>query len=243
MIYFYCIVGKNQEYMAENLKLSLLKFGYNLTILTIYNHELKNLSKIIKFTDFLNCIHYDNNDFIVLMDAFDVLCTTNPAKIPMYFDTHKLDILISSENTFGNNYVQIKEYYDNYNIKMKSTQKYPNSGVIIGRANKLKDFYNSLNNNMTKLKTFIPSEAITTFSDQTYLINHLYDTDFSKNPSIQIDVFDNITFTNTNEEREYNINDYCFVHTWGIYLKQKEFEHIKNKQLEKYNKIMDELKL
>lgn len=229
--------------MAENLRLSLLKFGCNLTILTIYDVDLKNLSKIVKLTDFLNCIHYQDTDFIILMDAFDVLCTSDPSKIPFYFDTNNIDILISSENTFGNNYIQIKEYYDNYNIKMNSKDKYPNSGVIIGRANKLKDFYNALKKNMNKLKNWIPSEAVTTFSDQTYIINHLFDTDFEKTPSIRIDVFDEIIFTNTNQEREYNINDYCFIHTWGIYLKQKEYEHIKNKQLQKYNQIMSELKL
>jgi hypothetical protein len=243
MIYFYCIVSKEQVYMAENLRLSLEKFNYTLTILTIYDHQLKNLSKIIKFTEFLNCIHYNDDDFIVLMDAFDVLCTTDPSSIPTFFKEHNIDLLISSENTFGNNYIQIKEYYDNYNKIMNTISKYPNSGVIIGRANKFKTFYNDLLKNMPKLKSFIPSDAVTTFSDQTYLINHLYDTKFVDDPSIQIDVFDKIIFTNTNSERDYNINDYIFIHTWGIYLKQKEFEHIKNSQLLKYNKIITDLNL
>jgi len=244
MIYFYCIVSQEQVYMAEYLKLSLEKFNCRLTILTIYDHKLKNLSKIIKFTEFLNCIHYNDDDFIVLMDAFDVLCTNDPSSfIPKYFDEQKIDLLISSENTFGNNYIQIKEYYDNYNKKMNSISKYPNSGVIIGRANKLKAFYNSLFKNMDKLKSFIPSDAVTTFSDQTYIINHLFDTKFDNNNTIQIDVFDKLIFTNTNSERNYDIKDYLFIHTWGIYLKQKEFEHIKNSQLAKYNTILKELNL
>ena len=77
-MYFYCITGKDQIDKAHYLNESLKKFGYTLTIIPEYDNELKNLSKIIKIGKYLENIIFDDKDVIVLMDAFDVLCCTDP---------------------------------------------------------------------------------------------------------------------------------------------------------------------
>ena len=248
MIYFYCIVSNDQIHLADQLRKSLLKFGHHLQILPIYDFNLKNLSKIYKLYNYLENIEYEHNDIIVLTDAFDVVCVSNPDKLYSYFERTKNDILISSENMFGPNYPVIKEYYDNYNSVKgieKTKSRYPNSGVIIGKAKKLQTFYKNLTEAMPKLKKFFPSNASNTASDQAHIINYLYEINFIeyKELKIELDLFDDIVFTNTINEQEYNIDDFVFIHTWGIYLKQPEYKHIKDKQYLKWTNINKYLKL
>lgn len=245
MIYVYCIVSDDQIHLSDQLRKSLLKFSHHLQILPIYDSNLKNLSKIFKVNKYFELKNYEDDDIIVLADAFDVVCVNNPDKLLLYFETKKIDILISTENMFGPNFPFIKEYYDNYSSNKGTSNRYPNSGVIIGKAKPLQKFYKNLTDSMPKLEKFFPPNATNKTSDQAHIINYLYEIDFVNNKEfkIELDLFDDITFTNTIIERHFNINDFIFIHTWGIYLKQPEYKHIKDKQYSKWSNINKYLKL
>jgi len=245
MIYFYCIVSNDQTHLSDPLRKSLLKFGHHLQVLPIYDFNLKNLSKIYKLNKYLESNEYEDDDIIVLSDAFDVVCVNNPDKLISYFETKKIDVLISTENMFGPNFPVIKEFYDNYTSTKGTSNRYPNSGVIIGKAKPLQKFYKNLTDSMPKLAKFFPSYATNKTSDQAHIIDYLYEINFVdyKEIKIELDLFDDITFTNTINEREFNIEDFVFIHTWGIYLKQPEYKHIKDKQFLKWTNINKYLKL
>jgi hypothetical protein len=109
----------------------------------------------------------------------------------------------------------------------------------------LQKFYKNLTDSMPKLAKFFPSYATNKTSDQAHIIDYLYEIDFYnyKEIKIELDLFDDITFTNTINEREFNIEDFVFIHTWGIYLKQPEYKHIKDQQFLKWTNINKYLKL
>lgn len=245
-IYFYCIVSEDQVNLADMLKKSLLKFGYKLNILQIYDSKLKNLSKIYNFNDYLQKNRYDDDDVIVLTDAFDVVYSTDPSNLLDFLISNNKDICISSENMFGPNFTFIKEYYDKLSksLELKSN-KYPNSGVIFGKANKVKLFYNNLSSSMQLLQKYFPPEAHTKNSDQAHIISYLYEIDYInyKDILILVDVENKIVFTNTLNDVPYNINDYVFIHTWGIHIKEPHYKHIRDHQLKKWNDINKKLEL
>ena len=244
MLYFYTVTTPEQSHLCDTLKKSLARFGYDLTILPLY--ENNNFSKL-KISSFLESTLYNNNDFIVICDGFDVVCASNPEKIIDFFTEHNdTDILISSENMFGNNMVCIKDYYDRYNEKNGTTGKYLNSGVVMGRANKIKQFYKQLVSCTSTLRDYyIPPDRRDTTGDQTYIINYLYHIDFVnyKDIKIQIDIHDKLTFTNTIINRPFNARDYIFIHTWGIYIKDPNYKYIRDQQYKKWSDINSELEL
>ena len=237
MLFFYTVTSPEQVSLCENLRKSLSIYSHTLTILPFY--QKNNFSKLKINTTFQETIYHDD-DIIVICDGFDVVCAKNPEFIVEYFETHKdVDILFSSENMFGNNLVCIKEYYDKYNESSGTSGKYLNSGVIIGRANKLKQFYKNLCSEIDTLRQYIPEDRRDATGDQTFIINYLYHIDFInyKELNIKIDLQDELTFTNTIIDRDYNITDYVFIHTWGIYIKEPHYKYIKDQQFKKWNDI------
>ena len=246
MIYFYTVTSPDQVSLCDNLKKSLARFGHNLEILPIYYKN--NFSKL-KINTILQANNYNDEDYIVICDGFDVVCAKNPEEyIKDYFENkykNNVDILFSSENMFGNNLVFIKDYYDKYNTIMNTSGKYLNAGVIIGKANKIKKFYNDLTLNIEILKQYIPPERLENTGDQAYIINYLFHIDFMLNRDIKfkIDLKDELIFTNTIVNREYNINDYVFIHTWGIYIQEERYKYIKDQQYKKWSDINEALNL
>lgn len=248
MLYFYTVTSPEQIHLCNGLKQSLARFGHELSILPLYSKN--NFSKL-NITYVLQTTEYNDDDIIVVCDGFDVVCCTNPDKIETYMAKNKdtVDILISSENMFGNNMVCIKEYYDKYNEKCGTSGKYLNSGVIIGRANKLKQFYSDIYDNVEIIrKQYIPADRQENTGDQTFIIDYLYLVDFMGNNSklpykVCIDVHDELTFTNTVIERKYNIMDYVFIHTWGIYIADPSYKYIRDQQYKKWCDINSQLKI
>jgi hypothetical protein len=244
MIFFYTVTSPQQVHLCENLKKSLSRYHQELTILPIY--EKNNFSKL-KINDVLQNLSYKDEDIIVICDGFDVVCAKDPQNIQTYFDNNTdTDILFSSENMFGNNLVCIKEYYDKYNSVNGTSGKYLNAGVIMGRANKIKQFYKNLTSEIDALKEYIPHDRHDTTGDQTFIINYLYHINFMVNYKnsikYKIDLKDELTFTNTITDRKFNINDYVFIHTWGIYISDPNYKYIKDQQYQKWsqiNKILD----
>lgn len=239
MLYFYTITSPEQESLCDNLKKSLERFSYSLTILHLYHKN--NFSKL-KISTILQENTYTDDDIIIVCDGFDVVCASDPINIQNYFDKEDVDILISSENMFGNNLVCIKDYYDKYNMACGTSGKYLNAGVVIGRANKLKAFYKDLVDNVDTLRQYIPPDRQENTGDQTFIINYLYHIDFFNNKKkldykIKIDLKDDISFTNTIVNREYNINDYVFIHTWGIYITDPHYKYIRDQQFHKWSEI------
>jgi hypothetical protein len=238
MLYIYTVTSPEQLYLCDNLKKSLSRFDQPLTTLPLY--ETNNFSKL-KINAVLQQTTYNDDDFIVICDGFDVVCALDPLpNIKTYFDANKdVDILFSSENMFGNNMVSIKEYYDYYNSMQGTEGKYLNAGVVIGRANQVKEFYNDLTNQIETLKQYLPPERRNSTGDQTFIINYLYHIDFINYTKIKIkiDLKDELTFTNTIVERPYNVYDYIFIHTWGIYISDPHYKYIKDQQYDKWQKI------
>lgn len=239
MIYFYTITSPEQINLCENLRKSLLRFGHHLQILPLYHKN--NFSKL-KINTILQENTYNDNDFIVICDGFDVVCAKNPEPtIENYFkkEDSAVDILFSSENMFGNNMVFIKEYYDKYNSLHGTLGKYLNSGVIIGRANKMKEFYQNLTNEIETLKQYLPPDRRDSTGDQSYIINYLYHIDFMnyKEIKFKIDLNDELIFTNTINERPYHVTDYVFIHTWGIYIPDAHYKYIRDQQHKKWTEI------
>lgn len=238
MIYFYCVTSEEQKELCNNLKNSLQRFGHELHILPLYSKT--NFSKL-NISQYILSQTYQDDDIIVITDGFDVVCVKDPCvHLMKYFeDNPTTDIVFSSENMFGNNTVTIKEYYDKYNEINGTTGKYLNSGVVIGRAKKMKCFYEKLLSSLPDIMHYIPHERQETTGDQTYIINFLYHIDFMnyKDINIKIDVRDEITFTNTIFERPYNVFDYFFIHTWGIYIKDPNYKYIKDRQYQKWSEI------
>lgn len=251
-IFFYCIVSQNDnETKVYNLQESLLKFNIQLTILKIYDPKLKNLSKIIKLNEFLQQNSFNDNDIIVFLDAYDVLCCKDPSYelLNNYLKKSECDILISTEDVFGRHLDLVRSYY-NYKYNNKYNNKYINSGVYIGYANKLKLLFFNLSNSMESLKEIIDNtknNIDSLFSDQCYLSLYLFKTDFmniSNEYKIKLDINDDITFTNTTTHRKYNIDDYVFIHTWGLYGKWNKWNiHHRLKQREKYDLIVNHLNI
>lgn len=244
MLFIYTVTSPDQLHLCDNLKKSLSRFDQPLTTLPLY--ETNNFSKL-KINTVLQQTTYNDDDFIVICDGFDVVCALDPLpNIKTYFDANKdVDILFSSENMFGNNMVCIKEYYDYYNSMQGTEGKYLNAGVVIGRANKVKEFYNDLTNQIETLKQYLPPERRNSTGDQTFIINYLYHIDFINYTKIKIkiDLKDELTFTNTIVERPYNVYDYIFIHTWGIYISDPHYKYIKDQQYDKWQKINALLKL
>ena len=58
-----------------------------------------------------------------------------------------------------------------------------------------------------------------------------------------IDMRDELTFTNTVIERDYNIYDYVFIHTWGIYIADPNYRYIREQQYKKWCNINSQLKI
>ncbi len=245
MLYFYCIVDRDSKDMAKNLQNSLEKFGILINVLPIYNPSIGNLSKIIEFQNFLNSQTFSDDDFIILLDAFDVLCCKNPTFIPAYFIDHNIDILFSGENTCGDVFKETKDYYDNFSIKNKGESSYLNSGVIIARANKYKLFLDRLIDYLPIVKnkfTFEHTKYLSK-SDQSPIRFFVKEYDYL-NPNsdikVSIDVRSDIVFTDTTVEKEYNCFDYVFVHTWGIL---SLVTHYRFSQLSKYHLNLEKLQI
>lgn len=244
MFYFYTVTTPEQSYLCDNLKKSLHRFGCELTILPLYNRtnfSKLNINYVFQTTD------YADDDIIVVCDGFDVVCCNDPVRIEAYLTSHDVDILISSENMFGNNLVAIKEYYDRYNQRCGTVGKYLNAGVIAGRANKVKQFYNDVFTSVETLQRYIPTERRETTGDQAYIINYLYHNDILGKEivpyKVKIDMKDELFFTNTITEREYQINDYVFIHTWGIYIQDPNYKYIRDQQYKKWVDINTQLKI
>lgn len=243
MLYFFTVTSTEQIHLCDTLQKSLARFDQTLTILPIY--EKNNFSKL-KINTILQTTIYNNDDIIIICDGFDVVCATNPEKIQTYFNNHTdVDILFSSENMFGNNLICIKEYYDKYNTIKGTENKYLNAGVVIGRANQLKEFYNDLTNQLETLKQYLPPDRHDSTGDQTFIINYLYHIDFIHYTKIKIkiDLKDELIFTNTIVNRPYDVFDYVFIHTWGIYISDPHYKYIKDQQYEKWCNINAILKL
>lgn len=238
MLYFYTVTSEDQIHLCQTLKKSLERFGHELNILPLY--ERTNFSKL-NISKVLDAKQYNDDDFIVISDGFDVVCVKDPSiYVSKYFqDNPSVDILFSSENMFGNNMVHIKEYFDKYNDVHGTSGKYLNAGVIIGRANKIKQFYSQLMACVPELMNYLPHDRRETTGDQTFIINYLYHIDFMnyKDIKIKIDVTDEFTFTNTIFERPYNVSDYVFIHTWGIYIADPNYKYIKDQQHKKWSDI------
>jgi hypothetical protein len=246
-ILFYCIASSDEDNTKiYNLQQSLLKFDYDINILRIYDNNLKNLSKIIKLNEYLQQNSFNDDDIIVFLDAYDVLCCKDPNELKNYLIKNDCDILISTEDMFGRHLDLVRPYYDVYN---KNTNKYINSGVYFGYANKLKLLINNLFNSFESLKEIVDRSCNhdSLFSDQCYLSLFLYKTDFINNSTeykIKLDIDDDIIFTNTTTNRKYNISDYVFIHTWGLYGKWNKWNiHHRVKQKEKYDLILNHLNI
>jgi hypothetical protein len=226
MIYFLCIVAQNQEGRASNLAKSLKRYNCNLTIISAYDFKLKNLSKIFKVSEYLQCNQYNDDDIIVLLDAFDVLCCGDPKRLPTYLKNKGIDILISSEDTFGLHPNISRQYYDEYSRLNGTRAKYINSGVYVGYANKIKLLFQGMVARFDELRKeiidpLLPANSHILQSDQYFLTYYLHKIDFINNKKdfvIGIDVKDEITFTNTfTVNQQYKLSDYMFIHTWGLY--------------------------
>ena len=246
MIYFYTVTTVEQIHLCDNLKKSLKRHGHDLTILPLY--EKNNLSKLnISYVFLTN--EYKEDDIIVVCDGFDVVCCKDPIVLGEYLEKHDVDIVFSSENMFGNNLTYIKEYYDRHNDGLEVKGKYLNAGVVFGKANKIKAFYIDVFDSIDVLRQYIPPDRRENTGDQTYIINFIYHYDVlgEKNDNmkyrVMIDLKDDVTFTNTIVEREYNVFDYVFIHTWGIYIADVNYKYIRDQQYKKWQDINTLLKI
>lgn len=249
MFYFYSIIDNNQEYLANNLKTSLSKFDLDLTILSIYNKEIGNVSKLTEFLKYIELQTYTDSDFIILLDAFDVLVMNSPIEpITKYFTTHPdTDILFSAENTNGMNFTDTKEYYESYSTISESRNIFINSGVIIGRAKKYIEFLRQIVSEIPSLHSIF---KISIFlkdylkSDQALIRYFVKYHDMLNTTScvrIDIDRYNSITYTDTTENAiNYNQKNYVFNHTWGIQSISTPYRFI---QLSKYHKYLKSLNI
>jgi len=241
MIYFYSITDDNQIYMANNLSRTLMKHSVYLNILKIYNQKIGNVSKIVEFEKVLQTQIYTDNDIIVLLDAFDVICSKTPAFIPLYLENNNIDILFSGENTCGNIFQDTREYYSNN--KKDGNSYYINSGVVIAKANKYKEFLRLLIQDLPRIQERFKGELSKHLlkSDQALIRYYVYEHDLLNPKSdikVAVDAMSEITFTDTTVERDYDVNKYVFVHTWGIH---SLLNHYRYGQLSKYHKNLEKL--
>ena len=242
MIYFYTITDDNQKYMANNLIESLKKHSVSLNILTIYNHKIGNLSKIIEFEKFLSTQKYKDDDIIVLLDAFDVLCSKTPAFILLYLKNNNIDILFSGENTCGNIFQDTRLYFSD---KKKGDSYYINSGVVIAKANKYKEFLRLLILDSSRIQDRFKGELSKYLqkSDQALIRYFVYEHDLlncESNIRVAVDTTNEITFTDTSVERSYDVNNHIFIHTWGIHSLLNDYRY---GQLRKYHKNLEKLNI
>lgn len=237
----------NKKENITKLSKSLLKFGHLLNVLPIYDPKQRNISKLTKMNEYFQAQDYSNDDYIIILDAYDVLCAKDPKQAIEYLENNKIDILISTEDVFGKHHLKVKNYYDNYNKLVDIRQKkfkYINSGIYIGKANKIKLLFNNICEKIEEIHSNYNRKVDNIHSDQSVLSYYLYMYDFVRNKSlynIHLDMKDEICFTNTLSNRRYKVQDYVFIHTWGLF-SDYDFK-LKKQQIEKYRKIYESLKI
>jgi hypothetical protein len=233
MIYIYSIIGENQLDKADILKRSLQKFGHELFLVPTYSMELKNLSKLVKINEKIQGTTYNDDDVIILLDAFDIHCCTNPSIIPEYLKQNGIDILLSVEDTFGLHPASTKEYFNGISTINKKSPRYLNSGAIIGFANKLKEFYSDMMSKYNEITALLKAQSIMNIriatSDQSYMCIYMQMMDALKctKYKIALDFDDKITLTNTNTNRPYNIKNHVFIHTWSLHMRRQKMKYDK----------------
>lgn len=158
MIFCISIVSEDQINKAEILKKSLERFSHELTLLTTYDKSIGNMSKIIKLNDYFQQNDYNDDDVIAFVDAFDVVATSDPAKLKEYLDIKDVDIVVSTERGFGRHPLISKSYCESY-VNSVPTRSIC-SGMMFGRANKLKQLFKNM------------SEEYAEHSKELYKPNH-----------------------------------------------------------------------
>lgn len=135
-----------QKYLARPLELSLLKHGIQLTVLPIYDRSLKNLSKIVKWNEYLSAQPVESdNDIIVFCDAHDVLFAPQDIQesLSEFFIKSGLDYLVSSEQFSAHHLPNVEEWFtDNYG------NHHLNSGVQIGYQRAFKAIFGYITDNL-----------------------------------------------------------------------------------------------
>lgn len=141
---------------------SLETFGIKPVILD-YNYNIQNYSKITKVAEFLNTIPL--TDVVVLTDSFDVVAVRDPAQgMFSRFEAMGSDMVIACEKTFWGHYDDTRSYFDEH-----YRGHYPNSGLVMGYAGKMKAVYHHLHK---ELWTH-PLYKGNVFSDQRILSNFM----------------------------------------------------------------------
>lgn len=218
-MYIITISDKQNIFKTDILKTSINNL-YKLVILDNYDHNLGNLSKIIKIYDYIkNSENIEYDDVICMVDGHDIVYNKNKnASLLETFIKCKKDIITSCESKFSHQENSVKDFYDNLTT---FKNKYVNSGFIIAYKWVFLKIFGDIVNNIDIYNTHLNK------SDQRVL--SLYIRDNYNKLSIGLD-YNNIFCTTVNTEYNEDVEkiDSFFIHV--TFLKNQ------NQKL-KYNKI------
>ena len=227
MIYFLSIIDVDSLDKVVPLQSSLNRFGFDLTLLTTYNKEIGNHSKIINVSEYLQTQSFSSDDYIFLVDAFDCVMTKHPDEFINWMKSQNIDIFISTETGWGNKPQSVKRYFDYYQSKMNSHNRSICAGALVAKANSLKEFMLDMTSSMSRYCAEIEKDYFETwgnniptklrYSDQYYMAYYLWKIDFVnyQKLSIHLDFKDKCFFT-WSQNVKMSINKYVFVHVWAL---------------------------
>lgn len=218
------MVGPGQADRARNLRASLSRFGHPLEVVETYDQALRNISKIVKLAEYLDVAEGEEDEVVVLLDAFDVLCVRDPGEI----DLRGRDVVVSTERCFGHHSPLVKPYFQAHT---GDGHRFLNSGVVAGRLGPLRSLYRDLSGSVQRYRACVKWSGGNPNSDQAVWSYHVFRNDLLGR-SIFLDTEDQISICNS---PDLNIVDAegakgaVFVHTWALY---------NPRQAQKYEKLV-----
>lgn len=157
--------------------------GIKLEIISPEGDWIVNAQKIKLLHDFINSI--DNNDLLLIVDAFDVIINANPEEIISIFNELETDILFSAEANFYFRNSKLKNYYQKNYPQSDTIYRYLNSGTFIGYRDSIGTFLSEIieANNLDPNDTlsFVPVR-----SDQYLYGKHFVDVSIARNTGYKI---------------------------------------------------------
>lgn len=153
MIY-YLTLSDPESYLlgkVDVLKNSMSRFGHELHVIQKYQKGLGNYNKILGLLAYLRseeeCVAKSDDDIIVFMDAFDVICIKPMGdEFEAGFRARGVDIVFGAENLFSFIYPEAKSTYDS--LYRRAKYKYLNSGFVMGYKKAIIQYYQFIARNL-----------------------------------------------------------------------------------------------
>lgn len=150
---YYMTLSDPESYLlgkVDVLKRSMERFGHELHVIQQYQQGLGNYNKILGLLNYLRspeCVAAADDDIIVFMDAFDVICVKPMGdEFEAGFRARGVDIVFGAENLFSFIYPEAKVTYDRLYGRAKF--KYLNSGFVMGYKRAVIQFYGFISRNL-----------------------------------------------------------------------------------------------